>query len=371
MPSSRSGSIFHVALLAVAACGAPGPGDAVAPGQASGPPPVAVTPVTTAAPVAPRSANQALAVSRAAARPGSAGPIEVAVTVDDLPAHGPVPAGVTRLAIHQEFLKVFRAHAVPQVYGFLNAAKLAEHPEDRAALEAWVAAGHPLGNHTYSHPHLEQIGLDAYLGEIDRNEPLLRALMGKADERTWKVFRYPFLKEGHDLPSRNAIRAHLAGHGYRIAQVTIDFADWAWNEPYTRCMERRDEEAIKVLERAFVNYGRASLQWSDATARQTYGRPIKHVLLLHVGAFDARAMDRLLTAYEKEGVRWVSLDEALSDPVYATDTGFTATWGQSMLEQMTEAHAAPHPPYIPLPTGFLRVLCRPEYSGAVPGASAP
>ncbi|AKT40528.1 polysaccharide deacetylase family protein [Chondromyces crocatus] len=364
MPSARPAAALTAALTAallLAACVPPSsPSAASVPGHAPASDASATLPGPTppAGHASPASPASPVPSSSPTAGPPSRAPIEVAITVDDLPAHGPLPAGLTRLDVHRTLLDAFRKHAVPQVVGFLNADKLTEHPEDRAALEAWVAAGHPLGNHTFRHPNLYEISLADYLQDIDRNEPLLRELMGQAPERAWKLFRYPFLREGRDLPTRNAIRAHLADRGYRIAQVTIDFGDWAWNEPYARCAARNDEEAIKVLDGAFVNYGRATLQWADATARQIYGRPIKQILLLHVGAFDARAIDRLLTAYEKEGVRWISLDDALTDPVYAIDTERTSVWGESLLEQIAEGKGAPHAPYIPLPLGFLRLLCR-------------
>lgn len=58
------------------------------------------------------------------------------------------------------------------------------------------------------------------------------------------------------------------------------------------------------------------LRWSDEAASRVWGRRIPHVLLLHVGAFDAVMIEALLDAYEEAGVEWVALDEALEDPVY-------------------------------------------------------
>ena len=46
---------------------------------------------------------------------------------------------------------------------------------------------------------------------------------------------------------------------------------------------------------------------------------MKQVLLLHIGAADADAIEALLTAYEHEGVRWIDLPTALSDPFYSLD----------------------------------------------------
>jgi len=40
---------------------------------------------------------------------------------------------------------------------------------------------------------------------------------------------------------------------------------------------------------------------------------------MHVGAFDARMLPRLLAQYRKAGFRFVSLPDAESDPAYAAD----------------------------------------------------
>ena len=164
-----------------------------------------------------------------------------------------------------------------------------------------MSAGGHLGNHTFSHPHPASMSVEQYLAEVDANEALLRDLVGDSPEQTrsWKVFRYPFLEEGTDLPSRAAIRAGLATRGYRIAQVTMDFYDWAYNGPYARCLAKGDEDSIAALKQDFIDHAAANLRWADAAARELVGRPVPQILLLHVGAFDAVMMDELLSTYEK------------------------------------------------------------------------
>jgi len=56
--------------------------------------------------------------------------------------------------------------------------------------------------------------------EVLRNEPLLRNLMGKAD---WHWLRYPYLHEGDTVDKRRAVRTWLFTHGYKIAEVSMDF----------------------------------------------------------------------------------------------------------------------------------------------------
>jgi len=58
------------------------------------------------------------------------------------------------------------------------------------------------------------------------------------------------------------------------------------------------------------------LQWSQAVAEVTFGRPIRQILLVHVGAFDAVMLEDLLAAYQHAGVTMIDLETALADPVY-------------------------------------------------------
>lgn len=283
------------------------------------------------------------------------GPLQVAITVDDLPAHGPAVPGLSPLQLHRALLSAFESHRVPQVYGFVNAGKLEDAPEQRAALEAWTAAGHPLGNHTYSHLSLRKTDLATYFRDIAANEPLLEELA--PDGRRVPTFRYPFLLEGMSREDTVAIREHLDQRGYRIAPVTIDFYDWAFNPPYARCRAIADEAALAALRKTFIDHAVEMLQWSDAAAQTLYGRRIPHVLLLHAGAFDAEMIEPLLEAMEEQGVEWVSLDDALSDVVYAEQPLINGRNQGTQLDQKINAEAAPHPPWNRHPRALLQALC--------------
>ncbi len=225
-------------------------------------------------------------------------------------------------------------------------------------MEAWVAQGNLLGNHTRTHPDLHKTTLNAYLADLDANEPLLRKLANGAGERTWKVFRYPYLQEGTDLDSRARLRQEIAIRGYRIAEVTIDFYDWAYNEPYARCMAKHDERSVAALKTTYLDYANAELHWAGEAARALVGRPIPQILLLHIGAFDAVVLAALLSIYERQGVRFVSLDRALADPVYAVEPRRPAAWEGTFLSQLSESRATKAPPEPILPEALLDAVCR-------------
>jgi peptidoglycan-N-acetylglucosamine deacetylase len=296
-------------------------------------------------------------------------PIRVAITFDDLPSHGPLLPEQTIVDVHRQILEVLAAHRVPSVYGFINGSPAESNPDGRRVLELWRDAGHPLGNHTWGHEDVGEVGVEAFVQSIDRNDELLADLMGDTDaaRHARRVFRYPFLRQGRDRATLDAVRAHLEQQRYRRAEVSIDFGDWAYNAPFVRCSAARAPEALNALRRNYVRRGVEFLEWSVAAARVIYGREIAHVLLMHTGSFDAAVLDELLDAYEQQGARWITLDEALADAAYREDVRVPARFGGSLLEQRIERDHPPVPPYHIQSEGLLAHVC----SEAPPEAAVP
>jgi peptidoglycan/xylan/chitin deacetylase (PgdA/CDA1 family) len=289
---------------------------------------------TSAAPVPAPSATPP-------SEPLSTAPIEVAVTVDDLPVHGPSFAGIDRGAIAERLIAAFRAHGLPPVHGFVNGKKVDDDPVTESILRRWIGSGNELGNHTWSHPSLNKTALADYCADIEKGEVILQKITPAAG---WKVFRYPFLYEGDTAEKRDGARRYLAAKGYAIAEVTIDANDWAYNPPFGRCTERGDKAALAELRRDFIEGHVEELRRMRELTRALVQRDVRHVLLLHIGAADADAIDALLTAYEREGVRWVDLRTALSDPFYSIDPGRPYPFGAAFPYLVAKARGTKAPP---------------------------
>ena len=237
----------------------------------------------------------------------------IAITIDDLPVHGPYPRGESALTATKAILAALKTEQV-EAYGFLNARWTEQDSSTTEPLAVWVAAGQPLANHGFGHRHLSEMSAADFEQELVKNEPLLKQLSGSKD---WKWFRYPFLDEGGaDTKKRDASRAVLAKHGYKIAAVTMDFSDWAWTAPYARCKDAGDEAAVARLEQLYLQAARESIPYYRELSKATYGRDVPYVLLLHVSAFEGRMMSRLLKLYREEGFRFVTLAQAQADPAY-------------------------------------------------------
>src|SRR5437870_4937117 len=93
-------------------------------------------------------------------------PVKLAVTVDDLPAHGPLPPGSTRTAVARAVLKALRDNGISQAYGFANGYMEKYEGGVNQVLQLWLDAGYPLGNHTYDHLQLDKMSADSYIANI-------------------------------------------------------------------------------------------------------------------------------------------------------------------------------------------------------------
>jgi peptidoglycan/xylan/chitin deacetylase (PgdA/CDA1 family) len=266
---------------------------------------------------------------------------QLAITMDDLPVHGTLPPGETRLSVAQKILAAFKAAGVPEVYGFINGYQLEREPGSEAALSAWTAAGYPLGSHTWSHQNLNRIGAQEFDAEVARNEETLRRF-GGGELRKW--LRYPYLAEGNDPAKRDSARAVLARRGYRIAAVTMDYSDWQWNDAFVRCMAPGRESELAALDTAYLANVRETADRSRALSRALYGRDVPYVLLTHIGMMEARMMPRVLEVYRQAGFRFTTLEAAQRDSIYRRDVDPGLAAGPPSLEARAQQRGLPVPP---------------------------
>jgi peptidoglycan/xylan/chitin deacetylase (PgdA/CDA1 family) len=259
---------------------------------------------------------------------------QIAFTWDDVPAHSALPSDETRVEIGRKLIAAMKDAKMPAVYGFVNGVRTEEEPLSTPMLTNWRSAGLLLGNHTWSHMNLSQSPLAAWEADVLKNEELLRRDMGDAD---WHWLRYPNLGEGDTEEKRLGARRFLAEHGYRIAGVTMSFQDYAYNAPYARCVAKNDTAAIAELETAYLAAADAAIDYSRAMSKTLYGRDIPYVLLMHVGALDARMLPRLLKLYRDRGFTFVRLEDAERDAFYRNDVDLSLPPAPDTLEEAMRA----------------------------------
>jgi peptidoglycan/xylan/chitin deacetylase (PgdA/CDA1 family) len=243
---------------------------------------------------------------------------------------------------------------MPPTYGFVNGFRVAQYPYQIHILEAWRAAGNPLGNHTWSHPEFDKLTVAQYEANIARNEPLLRKLSPNSD---WHWFRFPYLEEGNTVEKREQLREWLTEHGYRIAEVSMDFQDYNWNEPYARCAAKHDNAAIESLHNSYLDAADESIRVYRQIAQALYQHDVPYVLLLHVGAFDAHMLPELIGLFRSRGFAFVTLEQAMADPIYSFDPKVPSPSGNTFNEMVAQARNV-NIPYITDRSKELDAMCR-------------
>ena len=278
----------------------------------------------------------------------------VALTFDDLPAHSSLPPGVTRTDVARSILAALKLHHAPPTYGFVNA-KALDGADTAEVLRLWRAAGNPLANHGFSHMDLNANTAEAFEQDILADEATLRAQMG---DHGWRWLRYPFLHEGDTLEKRRAVRSFLADRGYRVAQVTMNFDDYAYNEPYARCVAKNDEASITALKESYLRRAGESLTFAQQAATLVFDRDIAHVMLLHIGAFETVMFPKLLDLLEQRGFHLVTLEEAQKDAAYAGDPDPPLPSGGTLLGQWMAAKHLTPPAHSDEDLGRISGFCR-------------
>ncbi|MEH3038317.1 MAG: polysaccharide deacetylase family protein [Sphingomonas adhaesiva] len=274
-----------------------------------------------------------------AAVPAAAQEKRIALTFDDVPrTRGALftPEERTRRLIAQ-----LRRAKVAQAAMFVNPGSLAtaDGAGGEQRIAAYVAAGHVIGDHSFSHPALSRIGATAFLADIDRSEAWLK---GRTGYRPW--FRFPFLDEGgSDRALRDAARAGLAARGLSNAYVTVDGSDWNIEyqlEQAVRAGKRVDYPALRTL---YVETMVRSADFGDALARRVLGRSPAHVLLLHETDLAALYVADLARALRRDGWTIVTADAAYADPLAAAPAPDTPVAQGTRIEMIALEQGVPAP----------------------------
>lgn len=237
---------------------------------------------------------------------------KVALSLDDAPFLRPTPL-MAAPAQHQAMLATLKARKVQAIL-FTNGVNGGDSPEGRGILRAWGEAGHLLANHSYSHWDLnrDEVTLDAYEADVLRGEALIRDLPGFT-----KRYRYPFLRAGNTAARRDGFYAFLKARGDAIGHVSIDTADWLFDERLRKRLEKEPSADLAPYRDLYLKHLWACARFYDAWSRAVFGREIPHVILLHSRLLNGLFLGDVIDFFRAKGWTWIGPGEAFKDPAYA------------------------------------------------------
>jgi peptidoglycan/xylan/chitin deacetylase (PgdA/CDA1 family) len=199
-----------------------------------------------------------------------------------------------------------------------------------ALLQQWVKAGAILGNHTYSHPDFNRLTIGQFQDEITRGEVVTRRLM-KSHQPYQRYFRHPMTHTGDTQEKKEAIETFLNARGYKVTPHTIENQDYMFNVPYVRALREKDLKTAERLRQTYLDFTMAATEFAERISPEVFGREIPQVLLVHANAINTDCLDEMLTRFTARGYRFISLDEAMSDPAYETKDTYVGKTGPTWL----------------------------------------
>jgi len=258
----------------------------------------------------------------------------VAVTVDDLPyatgddAEAVSPSdAATAEEINRKLLSAFRHHNVP-VTGFVVQKRVEElgMAAGTRILREWTYGEFALGNHTYSHPDVNQLSLAQIEDEIVRGETVFVPLMKQAAKKP-EFFRFPMNHTGDTKEKHELLSAFLSRRGYRLATCTIDNSDYLFNSAYVRMLTKHDEQSVRKLQQEYLSYTGTEIDYYAGLGKQVFGYEPPQVMVLHDNQLNADMIEQLLTLFEKKQYNFVSLEKAQSDGAYRIPDTYITKYG--------------------------------------------
>lgn len=279
-----------------------------------------------------------LPVTQPAMRPGlpdpSAGLRRVAITVDDLGTSDASSAP----EISDGMLAHLTLHQAP-VTVFANCRAL-----DVDGLRKWQAAGATIGNHTEAHLSVDDTSgprvSDAWWSGVKTCDAQLRELTGAPIQ----YFRFPYLRTGANEARKRDAARRLASLGYRVAPVTAATSEWLLADYYEDALAHGDRELAADIVERYVSHVVETLDWAEEMARAKGIERMAHITLVHANRLAAEHLGKALAALSAQGWDFVSLEEAMQDPVYARRDAYAGKCGCSWLARIEPA-LKPTDPY--------------------------
>jgi peptidoglycan/xylan/chitin deacetylase (PgdA/CDA1 family) len=266
----------------------------------------------------------------AAANPGDKRKKEICITFDDLPVVR-IHDRIERLMVTDEILYTLEEFGIIAA-GFVVGDNI---ESDLDILETWLAAGHTLGNHTYSHPDLNDVPHKLFIKDIKKGGDTIEEVLTAAGQKK-RYFRYPSLHYGNTHNAKMAVGDFLDEEGYIVAHVSVDTDDFAYNLQFEKIYKTADSLSFVQLGNEYIDHIMERLLAAEELANELLGRPIKHILLLHANRLNSTFLADLLIEIQQEGYQFISLDKALTDPVYSIPDSYVGTKGLSCLEKLAK-----------------------------------
>ena len=231
-----------------------------------------------------------------------------ALTFDD----GPNMADTIGLTATERNTAILRQLADAHLKSILFVTRVDGDSKRNDLIRQWGIQGHQIGNHTATHPDLNQISVADYEQELLTCDKALRDMPGFT-----RRFRFPYLKEGNTIEKRDGFRTFLDANSYQTGPVSVDASDWYYSERLSHRLKIDPQADTRPYRDAYLNHLYDRARYYDGLSRTVLGRSVAHVLLLHHNLINALFLRDVIQMFKDKGWTLIDSEVAFKDPVYA------------------------------------------------------
>jgi peptidoglycan/xylan/chitin deacetylase (PgdA/CDA1 family) len=212
----------------------------------------------------------------------------------------------------QRIIAALRESHLPPTVSFISGRLL-----DPPNVEKWLDSGNLIGSLTYSRHKIRKRPTSEVIFDIARNDEMLAPFLSRFHQ-TNRYFRFPGMKASRNPQRRDEIKAYLKKVNDAEVPATIDARTGEFNQIYCAALARDDGACATLIKEHFKGLLLDSTTRTREAARNRIGRDAKHILSLRANQFASDNLSDMLKWYKSLGVRFISIDEALKDPVYTS-----------------------------------------------------
>jgi peptidoglycan/xylan/chitin deacetylase (PgdA/CDA1 family) len=252
----------------------------------------------------------------------------VAITIDDCPVVNEMTDLGNFQRITNGLIGSFQIEKVP-VTVFINERQLnvpGQRDARAAVLDQWLAAGFELGNHTYSHLSASNTPVEQFQDDVVKGEVITRATLERRGQQlVW--LRYPYLHSGATAETHQAVVDFLDRRKYRVAPVTVDYADYTFAGAYTRELRRGNVDVAERIKQAYFDQIDVGFSYAERLSLELFGRDISQILLIHCNELNSVSLRESIARIRRRGYTFISLTDAMEDEAYQRADTFAGPGG--------------------------------------------
>ena len=168
--------------------------------------------------------------------------------------------------------------------------------------------------------------VDEFQDDVVKGEVIMGPLL-KQHGKTLTWFRYPYLHSGLNAEVHDTIVTFLDHHGYRVAPVTVDYADYAFAGLYRRELRAGNAAVADRIKQAYLDQVDVGFDRAERASVEVFSREIAQILLIHCNELNSVSLRESIARMRARGYQFITLGEAMRDEAYTRPDTFAGSGG--------------------------------------------